>query len=206
MITLNVILNNLKTIGIAILIILVVWFYKDYQHQKIENIRQTENNRQLRISDSVRFTSQNLNTEEIKEYLDYENKDLKAKLEKDRVKLNRIESIVSTNYKYSDNSDKETDLINILKAIKNNVPGTQEVIDTSNCMTIKGKVSFDGVKLKLNITDREFKNKSDGVAYWERKQWTFLGIKSRLLGKKQFTAKTYDQCGESQILKIEKKK
>jgi hypothetical protein len=72
-------------------------------------------------------------------------------------------------------------------------------------MTIKGSVNFDGNNLKVVITDREFKNKSNGVVYWERRQWNLLGFKTRFLGKKQFTSKVLDECGESKILQIEKK-
>ncbi|MNL86767.1 hypothetical protein D3C87_2156190 [compost metagenome] len=56
------------------------------------------------------------------------------------------------------------------------------------------------------VDDRQFHNKSDAVAYWERREWNFLGFKTRFLGKKQFTAKVFDECGESRTMKIEKKK
>ncbi|TDW48835.1 hypothetical protein EV144_103352 [Flavobacterium sp. 270] len=67
-------------------------------------------------------------------------------------------------------------------------------------------ISFENDTLKWQVLDCQFKNKSDAVAYWERKQWKFLGIKSRLFGKIELTSKTFDNCGESRILRIEKKK
>ena len=60
MITLNQIWSNLKIIVIILLALAVMWFYKDYQYQKAENIRQTENASQLRKADSLKFTSQNI--------------------------------------------------------------------------------------------------------------------------------------------------
>ena len=39
-------IQTAKTILIIAGISIAIWFYKDYQYQKIENIRQTENNRQ----------------------------------------------------------------------------------------------------------------------------------------------------------------
>lgn len=48
-----ILINNIKQIGIILLIIAVIWLYKDYQFQKSENIRQTENATQLRESDKT---------------------------------------------------------------------------------------------------------------------------------------------------------
>lgn len=200
------IIQNLRTILIIAGIILAVWFYKDWQFQISENKRQSENMHQVRIADSVRFSSQILSSSEIKEYLQYQNSELKNKLAKEGIKLNRIESIVSQSFKYRDTTKKETDVSGLVDAIKNSIPKEQAWEDTTKCMTTKGTVVFDGEKMKVTVDYREFKNKSDAVAYWERRQWNFLGLKTRFLGKKQFTSKVFDECGESQILKIEKKK
>jgi hypothetical protein len=206
MITLSLILKNLRLIFIIALIAGAIWLYKDWQFQKAENIRQTENNSQNRKYDSLRFTSQSLTKDEIKEYLQYQNPDLQKKLENSNIKLNRIESIVSNLYKYKDTSTNETDVSGLISAIKSSIPKTQTWIDSTKCLTTKGTVSFDGQKLKVIVNDREFKNKSDGVAYWQRKEWSLFGIKTRFLGKKEFTAKQFDECGESKTMKIEKKK
>lgn len=206
MINLDLILKNIKALFIVFLVIGVVWFYKDYQYQKSENIRQTENASQLRKADSLKFTSQILSKDEVKDYLEYQNSDLNNKLAKEGIKLNRIESIVSNLYKYKDTSTNETDVSGLITAIKSSIPKSQSWIDSTKCMTTKGTVSFDGQKLKVIVNDREFKNKSDAVAYWQHRQWKFLGITTRFLGKKEFTAKQFDDCGESKIMKIEKKK
>lgn len=199
-------LHNLKTLLIVTGIVVAVWFYKDWQFQKSENIRQTENASQLRKADSLRFTSQNLTSQEIQDYLQYSNPYLAKKLKTDNIKLNRIESIISQNLKYRDTVIKEIDLQKIINAVKGNIPTSTPIIDSTKCLTIKGFVKYENDSLKLKITERVFNNKTDAVAYWERRQWSFLGIKTRFLGKKQFTAKTYNNCGESHILKIEKKK
>jgi len=112
---------------------------------------------------------------------------LKNNLEKDGIKVNRIKEIVSTKYNYKDT------------LIRKYVSGP--FIDSTKCLTIKGFVDSSGV----TITNRQFNNKTDAVAYWERNQWKFLGIKTRFLGKKQMTAKVYDECGETKTIKIEKK-
>jgi len=187
MITLPLILKNIRIIFIVCLIVGAVWLYKDYQYQRIENIRQTENNRQLRIADSLRFSSQILNANELKDYLQYENSDLKNKLSEAGIKKNRIKEIISTNYVYKDTTYREF---------------SGKFIDSTKCLTIKGIVNANGT---VSITDRQFHNKMSAVAYWERREWSLFGIKTRFLGKKQMTAKVFDECGESHVIKIEKK-
>lgn len=198
-------LNNLKTLLIVAGIIIAVWFYKDWQFQKSENIRQSENASQLRKSDSLRFASQNLTSQEIQDYLQYSNPDLAKKLKADNINYNRIESIVSQSLKYKDSESRTTDITKIVDAVKNNIPTSTPVIDSTKCLTIKGFVRYENDSLKLSITERIFNNKTDAVAYWERRKWSFLGIKTRFLGKKQFTAVNYSDCGESKTMKIEKK-
>lgn len=202
----SLIIQNLKTIGLVLIALAVVWFYKDYTFQKSENLRQAENANQLRKSETLLFTTQILNEKEMNDYLKYQNSDLKKKLDNAGVKESRIESIVSNSYKYQDTTKRETDLSRILEAVRNNTPTSQEVVDTLNCWTTKGIISYENNKLNWRVLDRQFNNKSDGVLYWERRQWKFLGIKTRLFGKKEFTSQNFNDCGESRIMKIEKKK
>ena len=197
--------QNLKNIFFVVAAIAAIWFFKDWQHQKSENIRQSENARQLRIADSINVASQLLTNQEIKEYLEYHNNDLKNKLAAAGVRSEKIKSIVTNNYYYKDTTTQVTDVSPLIKSIKAGVPDKQEFIDTTKCLTTKGSIIFDGSKLKVLVNDREFKNKSDAVVYRERRQWSFLGIKSRFLGKRQFTAVNFDECGEAKVLKIEKK-
>lgn len=205
MITTNLI-GNIKWLLFCVVAILVIWFYKDYKHQIKENNRLTENAQQQRRADSIRFNTQNLTRNELNDYLEYENKELKKKLDQDRIKLSRIEQIISSKYAYSDNSENSIALDSILNAVQLLKAREQEVIDSSSCLTVKGKVVFDGKKLSLNITDRQFNNDMNGVVYWQRKQWNFLGIKTRFLGKKEFTAKVYDKCGETNLTNIQVEK
>ncbi|MES2813241.1 MAG: hypothetical protein V4670_12275 [Bacteroidota bacterium] len=199
-------IQTIRTILIVVGVALAIWFFKDWQFQKSENIRQTENARQLRISDSLKMTSQVLTTSEIKEYLEYQNKDLKKKLESAGIKENKVQSIITNNYYYKDTITQTTDVSPLIKSIINGTPDNQTFQDTTKCQTTKGKIVFDGKKLEIKINDREFKNKTDAVVYQERKQWQFLGIKTRFLGRRQFTSKLFDDCGSTTILKIEKKK
>jgi len=197
-------LQNIKTIIIVALIGVAIWFFKDYQFQRAENQRQSENNRQIRIADSLKFSSQILNKMELADYLTYQNKGLKTNLEKNNIKLNRIESILSQSFRYQDDTLRASDISNIVSAVRKNIPAKQPFSDKTNCLQVDGFVSYEKDSMKVNITTRTFNNKYDAVAYWERRQWSLLGIKTRFLGKKQMTAKVFDQCGNTITTEIKK--
>lgn len=199
----------LKNIVIGIFILLVasvVWLWKDKEHYKTESERQSNNVSWQIKYDSLKYSNQVLSKDEINDFIVYNNPDLKKKLEAANIKINRIESLVSQTFKYRDTTKRETDVSGLVEAIKNSIPKEQRWTDSSKCLVNSGLVRFDGEKLKVIVDDRDFKNRSDAVAFWERNQWSFLGIKTRLFGKKVFTAKTFDECGESKTIKIEKKK
>lgn len=187
MITLDLILKNVRLLFIVALCIMLTWVFKDYEFQKKENERQTENNEQIRKSDSLRFSTQILNANELKEHFEYENKDLRNKLAKEGIKESRVKEIISSNYYYRDSIQKKY--------------FAGKFTDSTKCLLIKGEIDTNGV---ITIKDRQFKNKMDAVAFWERRQWNFLGIKTRFLGKKEMTAKIFDDCGNSTVVQIKK--
>lgn len=197
-------IENLKTFLILGAIVAAVWFFKDYQYQKSENIRQTENNSQLRKYDSLRFASQTYTKEELNDYLENNRKDLQKFLKQNDVKLRKIQSIITQKLNYKDTTNRNVNLQPILDAIKQNKNVNVPVVDSTDCLIVKGYVAFNNDTLSLNITDRQFKNKSDVVSYWKRKQWSFLGIKTRLFGKKQATVIIKDDCGKTQTFVINK--
>lgn len=201
----NLIIKYYKEALLLLLIVGAIWLYKDWQFQKAENIRQTENLRQLHMADSLKYSQQILTEREFRQYLEYDRKDLIKKLDEANIRQNRIQSLLTNTYRYKNDSVKQYDVTGLIAAINEKKEFTVPFSDADKCLTIKGNVTFKNDSLKVNITNREFNNKTDNVVYWERRQWKFLGIKTRFLGKKQFTAKNFDQCGESNIVKIEKK-
>ena len=198
--------KNIRLVGLILAALAALWFYKDYSYQKKENVRQTENAAQARRADSLKYSQQILTAAEIKDYLSYKDPALKKKLDQDKIKLDRIESIVSQTLSYKDDKETNKDLSEVLQAIKNKIPSRTPFKDSTSCLTTKGYIDYKNDSLKIVFTSRDFKNKSDGVLYWQRREWSFLGIKTRLLGKKEFTSKNYSDCGEIKIEKIEKLK
>lgn len=201
MITASLIINNLKTILIVALIGAAIWLFKDYQFQKVENLRQSENMRSLRLQDSLNYSKQTLNKKELIEHLEYNNQNLLQKLDGANIKMRRIESIITQELAYKDTSHNEIKIDGIIKAIKENRHLEVPVIDSTACLVIRGSVIYDNNEIFLNIKDRKFTNVTDVVAYWERKKG-FLGIR---WGKKQATVKVFNSCGETITKIIDKK-
>lgn len=201
----DLVLRNLKVFFIVFLACTTIWFYKSSKNKEAEIKIQIENSSQLRRIDSLNFATQILSKNEIKEYLEYQNKELKNKLISESIKTDRIQSLISSSYKYRDTIKVETDVSGLIDAIKTSIPKSQLWSDTTDCLDIKGSVFFDGQKLKVIVNERKFTNQSDAVVYWERNRWKFLGVQTRFLGKKVFTSKQFDRCGESKTLRIEKK-
>lgn len=198
-------MQTAKTILIITVISLAIWFYKDYQFQKIENIRQKENSRQEKQFDSLRISSLILDEKQMNDYIRY-NKELAAIIKEYGVKLRRVTSIMNQNFKFHDTTVAKTDLSPILEAINKKENFKQNFIDSTLCMIIGGTVSYRDGAISLELNNRIFKNETTAIAYWQRKEWSFLGLKTRFLGKKEATAKIVDKCGESQIIKVEVKK
>lgn len=199
-------LGNIKIYLIVAGIGAAIWFFKDYQFQKSENERQTGNIENLRKMDSLRFASQTYTKKELDEYLEYQRKDLQQFLEDNKIKTSRIEQIISQKLDYTDNELRRHDLQPVLEGIKNEGYAKVPFTDSTDCLVIKGFVIFENDTLSLDITDRKFTNTSDVISYWERNQWSFLGIKTRLFGKKQATVIIKDACGRSETFVIDKRK
>lgn len=208
MIPTSLILSNLKSIFFVAVCMAAIWIYKDWQFQKEENIRQSENFASKVKQDSLHYSEQILSKQQMADYLQYEKKELSIKLREAGIKSSRVESLTTNNYYYQDSTKRITDVSSLILSIKNDIAGTQpfEAKDSLGCQTTKGNVVFDGKKLTVEINSQEHKNTSESVAYWERKQWSFLGFKTRFLGKVQMTAKQFDNCGKSTVTRVEKQK
>ncbi|WP_340074556.1 hypothetical protein [Leptobacterium sp. I13] len=199
-------IDNLKTYLIVVAAMVAIWFFKDYRFQKEENKRQSENIESIRMMDSLRFAAQTYTKKELDEYLEYNRQDLQAFLKQHNIATRRIEQIITQQLNYRDTTIRNVNLQPILDAIKKEKAVKVPVVDSTSCMIIKGYVAFENDTLSLNITDRKFKNKSDVMAYWERNKWSFLGIKTRLFGRKKATVIIKDDCGRTETFVINKRK
>lgn len=198
--------NRIKTLGIILLMLTAVWFYKEFTFAKAENLRQAENVSQLRKYDSLKYASQTYTRDELDEYLNYQRADLKEFLSKNKVKTKRIENIITQRLNYLDTLSRQQDLTPILEAIRNESDARIAVKDSTECLIIEGWVVFKNDSLKLDITNREFKNITDVVSYWERNLWkTPFGFSTRLFGEKKATVIIKDKCGISRTIEINKK-
>lgn len=199
--------KNLNYIKYGIILILVcagIWFYKDYI-DKTEFKKNTEAN-DLSNSrfDSLRVKTLIFTDKQMMAALK-QNDDYKALLKENNIKLDRVTSIMNHLLKYRDTTIVNTDLSAVLSAVNAKQNIVFPIKDSTSCLVIKGNINYQNGVLGLNITDRIFTGNTTAIGYWERREWKFLGIKTRFLGKKQGTVKLTDKCGESQIINIEEK-
>lgn len=199
-------LNNFKTIGITFGIVLVVWYYKNAEQAKAELKTQVSNAEMVRKFDSLKYASVTYSKAELDEYLEYQRKDLQQFLKQNKVSTKNIEQIITQQLEYLDAAERKTDLQPILDAVGKNKDVKVPVIDSTKCLIIKGYVVLKNDTLSLDITERKFLNRTDVISYWERNQWKFLGIKTRLFGRKKATVIIKDDCGNTETFVIDKKK
>lgn len=197
-------LSYIKLGVIIISVAAIVWFYKDWEHKSNEIERIEENNRQKEIVDSLKIAFYVYDKKQMEKYAK-ENANFYSILKENNIKLNRVTSVMNHLLKYRDTTIVQTDLSEVLTAVKAKKDISIPIKDSTKCLVIKGKVELIGGVMTLNITDRIFTGNTTAIGYWERREWRFLGIKTRFLGKKQITAKVIDKCGGSQIINIEKK-
>lgn len=187
---------------LAALILGLVYWVIDLKHDS----EIAELNKQMeRAEQTAKFREQIEDKDGIEHYLREDNKSLANRLEMEQIKLKQINSIISQVLKYRDTASRSTDLSPLIDAITKNVPAQKPWIDSTACLVVKGNVNYENGKLSVNVTERDFNNKSDVVGYWERREWKFLFWKTRFLGKKEVTAKSFSDCGDVRTVRIEKK-
>ncbi len=204
-------LFDLKDLRYVVLILIGLYgmhLYKTNQYLKEDNKRVAENYKQQTRLDSLRYAQKKLSKQEIQDYLNYQNKDLKQKLINSNVKLSRIEKIINQKFSFNDTIHKRKSVSPIIQSVRNYKPLSIPFIDKGKCLTIGGEIQYDGKdSLHLSIDKREFKGEFNYIASWERKphRW-FFGIKTRLFGKKIPKVTITNTCGESKTLIIDKTK
>ena len=199
-----------RIIVIAGLVGAVIWFVKDYQYQKAENKRQSANTNQLLnyVRDSAANAQLVLSEKEIKNHLLQENGQLLKNLRDQNIKLRRVERIVNQILQFRDTTTNEIKAVGLVRAVKLGTPMSLPVLDTTDCWVTGGVIEFNGEEIFLKITDRQFKNVSDYVAYQERRKWKFLFFNTRIFGKKEIKVQVFNSCGgtETKTLVIDKRK
>ncbi len=197
-------LNYIKYAIILILVCAVIWFTKDY-FDKAEFKKTTIANELANAKyDSLNVKYLVYTKDQLATALN-ESKAYKEILKENNIKLSRVTSVLNHLLKYRDTTIVNTDLSAVLSAINTKQNILLPIKDSTACLVIKGNINYNNGVLGLNITDRIFTGNTTAIGYWERRQWSFLGIKTRFLGKKQATVKLTDKCGESQIINIEGK-
>lgn len=194
-----------KTVGLVILAGVIVWFIISYNNLKNEKRISDLNDQWERAEQTGKYRQEITDRDGVIHYLGTENKSLLNRLKSTDIKVDRIESILSQVLTYRDTSRRSTDLAPLLEAIRKRVPAVTHWVDSTKCLTVKGEVRYENDSLKVDVTTRDFNNKSDVVGYWQRRKWKFLFWETRFLGRKEVTAQSFSDCGDVRTVRIEKK-
>lgn len=197
-------LSLVKWIGLTLLICGALYILNDWQYQKWENARKDDNFRQQAMFDSIKIQNLKLSVPEIKQTIDG-NVELQKFIAENKISQDRITSILMQKYLYSDNTVKSTNMQEVLDAIKQNKTVRVPWKDSTQCMQEEGEVVFMNDTLLHKVTKRTFQNNYTAIGYMQRRQWNFLGIKTRIFGKLEATAVVKNDCGETKTISIEKK-
>lgn len=192
---------------IAIVLVISIAFFLGWKHAKTisENERLKHNLLELSIEKKDLATTLTVKDRELKTLIQERFPILERKLDSLKIRSNTIEKIVVQEIIYRDTTTRSTDLQPVLDAIQKKVKIVSPFVDTTPCLTIVGQVEFNGETLNLSITDRKFTSIAEAVSHWERKQWKFWFIKSRLFGKKELKVTVFNNCGESKTIVVNKK-
>ncbi len=177
----------------------------DYAETKQENKHLKANQKELLYENETLVTNLNLTQKELSEFVKIRFPALKAKIDSANIRSRTIEKIVVQKVIYKDTTSRKTDLKPVVEAIQKGIYIKEPFADISHCMIIRGFVEYDGKKMNITISDREFKSINQAVSYWERKQWKLWFIKSRWFGKKEIKVTVFNSCGESKTVVVNRK-
>lgn len=183
------------------------WAWDQIQFQKSEKNRMNDNYENLRDQDSLKISQLVFRTnKEIQDYID-SNNDLEELIYDQNIKIRKLNKIIYQKQTYIDTFTRKTNVSQIIKYIREDVESVSKWTDSTECLVIKGDVTYKNDSLMVNVNKREFRNKIAITGSWERNKWSFLGLwEWRLFGRKKATAKATSKCGESETIIIERKK
>lgn len=202
-------LLNIKNILIVAVIVAIVWLFTSWKHLGEENVRIKANYENALFEKEQQFTEFKFEkNQELQHYLelsDTQTSGLKEQLKQTNIKLNRITQIVSTSIRSRDTIINTIDLDSLAVKIKSDKSFVIPIEDKTDCFYFKAQFVYENGTSRIEVLDRQYTDTINQVSHWERKQWRFLFIKSRLFGKKVAKVTLFNKCGDVKTITINKK-
>lgn len=205
-------IGKAKTILIAVLIGVAIWFFKSWQHRGEEMVRNKTNFEQRLKEKESSFTEYQFKKErELETYLESTESQLKGlaeKLDEQNIKLKRVEKIVSTRVVLQDTTLNRVvlDSINsILEQLQfNGDELSYNIEDKTDCFEFKARVVFADGTVSHEVISRKAIDTINYVTHFTRKKhrWVF-GIKTGLFGKKIYKVELFNNCGFSKTIVLD---
>lgn len=196
-----------KNISIIITLAGLVYGIVDYTRTKNDNKRLRANVTNLTNEKNDVATILEFTDRELSDFLEARFSELEAKIDSANIRKKNIERVIVQNHYYRDTTQRRTNLTPVVEAVQKGVKISQPFKDVSKCLAISGFIEYDGHRLELNITDRQFSSINEVVSHWKRKKWKLFGlIPTRLFGKREIKVTVFNDCGESKTVILTKKK
>jgi len=196
-------LTHLLIIAIISLAGFSMWALGEIKFQKNEKLRQKDNFNNLRDMDSLKVAHLTFRTtEEMEDYID-SNEELNEMLDEQKVKVRKLQSLVYQKQTYIDNMTRSTDVSGLINDIKKGISSSAKWKDSTECLLLRGDVTYKDDSLSVNVNERKFDNTILITGSWKRNPKNFF---SRIFGRKIATAKATSKCGESETIIIDKQK
>ncbi len=209
-------LNWIKILGVIAIIIAAIFFFRDWQKQNDE-IKRLESNykNQLKAQSKQELEYRNQMLEfhfkknrELKEFMDSNNQefgDLKSRLEKQNIKLNRITRIVGNQINARDTIINRINLDSLAHKFATLREFTVPFVDSTKCFYTKMELVYkDGVST-MQVLDRQYNDTIWNITTKDRNKWSVLGLfDTKIFGKRIYKVNLISNCGNSRTIIINK--
>lgn len=197
----KLILGNWKPVSIGVFLIVMIGggylLFKQNRELKKENNRLIENAESIRFekkNDSVTYSEVILTQKEFLEDMQHNHKEQLERIEKTlNINAKQIKRLQTSKTVYITKDTTSYVLDRILKAIQNNEPVTQKVVDSTKCHLVEANIHFNGKDLRLDVTKVGYTNITEIVAFLEKKKWGWLPW--NWFKKRKVSVSVLNSCG-----------
>lgn len=208
-------MNKLILVLGAIIIVLIILLGFTYEQMR------TNKNQALRWENNYQHSQEEISRVQMtfKEFKEQKTKKEDSLLKAIDIKPKQVEKIVYIENSYINADTHKVELVlegsaiidldyipgseNNISEIDKNIKRSSTFLYSIECLSVQGTLRTVDKNAELYITQVNYKNYHSYVAYWKRREWKILGIKTRIFGKKQGELEISSDCGKTKVKEID---